>query len=312
MEEKDYLKAVDLYQQHLFVFDNDQEVQLKYADALLKLQRTPKHLETALAIYNEILSQKPDRKDVRRLAAEVAIEIGGRRFEMARRHLTTLLKSAKQDGHLEYLMGRCYENDKDAANAVKFYQAAIAHEAPQRLDASQRLAWLLRDPLWQQKESDQLIEAMVNADPDIEPVQRLAELLRDPQSGWRRPIRSSIRWFSLTRRTIGFTWSADATVAEQAEGRRGRLQEVARAGPQSAGDLSGVRRVGRGEGALGARRGPSDPGRRPEGGARLGQPLPGPRRAREEIRAGRSVYRVLGEGRQGDAPNRSGSAGVSP
>ena len=83
-------------------------------------------------------------------------------------------------------MGQCYENDKDAANAVKFYQAAIAHKAPQRLDASQRLAWLLRDPLWQQKESDQLIEAMVNeamvnADPDIEQVQQLAELLRDPQ-----------------------------------------------------------------------------------------------------------------------------------
>ena len=84
MKEKDYLKAVDLYQQHLFVFENDQEVQLKYADALLKLQRTPKHLETALAIYNAILNQKPDREDVRRRAAEVAIEIGGRRFEMAR------------------------------------------------------------------------------------------------------------------------------------------------------------------------------------------------------------------------------------
>ena len=61
MEEKDYLKAVDLYQQHLFVFPNDLEVQLKYADALLKLQRTPKHLENAMAIYNEILRQKPGR-----------------------------------------------------------------------------------------------------------------------------------------------------------------------------------------------------------------------------------------------------------
>ena len=35
-EKGDYANAVDLYQQHLLVFPDDQAVQLKYADALLK------------------------------------------------------------------------------------------------------------------------------------------------------------------------------------------------------------------------------------------------------------------------------------
>ena len=86
---------------------DDVEVQLKYADAILKIERSPKRQQEALAIYEGILRQYPGREDVRRRAAELAVEMGGRMFERARGHLTILLKTAQDDGHLEYLMGRC-------------------------------------------------------------------------------------------------------------------------------------------------------------------------------------------------------------
>ena len=160
-EKGDYGEAVVLYQQHLAVVTDDVEVKIKYADALIKWERTQKHQEDAMAIFDQILRQMPGREDVRRRAAELAVEMS--RFEVARGHLSNLLKLAKNDGHLEFLMGRCYEQDGDATNAKNYFQAAIDHEAPERLDASQRLAALLRGPLGQPEEADHVIEEMVKA-----------------------------------------------------------------------------------------------------------------------------------------------------
>jgi cellulose synthase operon protein C len=70
-----------------------------------------------------------------------------------------------KDGHLLFLMGRCYQEARDGANAEKYYQAAIEQNAPQRIEAYQRLAILLRDQLGQPKKADELIEEMVKSDP---------------------------------------------------------------------------------------------------------------------------------------------------
>ena len=166
MEKNDVAVAVDLYQQHLLVVPEDREVQLKYADALLKLPRTMKHMENALGIYHEILNREPGRKEVRRRAAELALEIGGGMVPRAREHLSILLKSEKDDGHLEYLMGRCYENDDDFENAAKYYQAAIEHGTPERIQAADRLATLIRknEKLGKAEDADKVIDDMVKAD----------------------------------------------------------------------------------------------------------------------------------------------------
>ena len=161
-QKKDYGKAVELYQQHLLVVPEDVEVQIKYADVLIKWEKTQKHQEDAMMIFHQVLRQFPGRDDVRRRAAELAVETG--QFSAARGHLANLMKLAKHDGHLEFLMGRCYEQDGDATNATKYYRDAIEHGALERLDAAQRLAALLRDPLGQKDEADRVIEAMVQED----------------------------------------------------------------------------------------------------------------------------------------------------
>ncbi len=159
----DFVKAVDLYTQYLTVVPNDVEVRLKLADASLKIDRSQKRLQDALAIYEGILNQYPGRTDVRRRAAETAVEMG--MYEKARGYLKSLLESAPDDGHLEYLMARCDEQNGEFVRAADYYREAIKHGAPERLEASQGLAILLRDKRGQREEADRVIDAMVESAP---------------------------------------------------------------------------------------------------------------------------------------------------
>lgn len=164
MQEGKYARAEELYKQHLAVVPGDIEVQIKYADALLKNEKSLKRQEEALAIFGEVLRRYPGRDDVRRQSAELAFEMG--RFERARTDLAILLKTAKEDGHLEYLMGRCYEQDNEPGKAEEHYKSAITYEAPERFEAAQRLAMILRDKLGRKKDADDVIEAMVKSGKD--------------------------------------------------------------------------------------------------------------------------------------------------
>ena len=167
-EKGEYAKAVDLYQQHLMIFPDDQVIQLKYADALLERNPTAKQKDEVLGIYKEILRRSVTRDDVRRKAAKLAISIGGPgHFELARGYLSNLEKVAPKDGEIEFLLGRCYEEEKDSATsaekAAEYYEKAIAHGTSDRLDASRRLAALLHDPLKRQGPVDRVVEALVRA-----------------------------------------------------------------------------------------------------------------------------------------------------
>ena len=64
-------------------------------------------------------------------------------------------------------MGRCYEDGKNDVDAVTSYRQAIEHNAPQRIEAYQRLATLLRSQDQPQpKDADQAIEEMVKSAPE--------------------------------------------------------------------------------------------------------------------------------------------------
>lgn len=159
-----YEQAEELYRQHLAVVPGDVEVQIKYADMLLKGEKSSRRQEDALAIFGDVLRQYPGREDVRRRAAELAFEMG--RLEAARGHLDILLKAAEKDGHLEYLMARCCEQDGEPVPAEERYAGAIEHGAPERFEAAQRRAAILRDKLDRKKEADGAIEAMVKSGRD--------------------------------------------------------------------------------------------------------------------------------------------------
>ena len=134
---------------------------------LRKGTKTTQRLEQAAQIYGELLSRDPGNLEVHRRLAELTFELG--RYnpppnatsttQFARPHLELLLKVNKEgklpasenlDGSLCFLLGRCQEDAGDYENAVESYRAAIANHAPQQIEASRRLATLLRIPGKQQ------------------------------------------------------------------------------------------------------------------------------------------------------------------
>ena len=169
VKEGDFAKAEKLYWEHLVLFPADTEIKLKYVEALLKAAPLPKRQEESVQIYSEVLTRNPGRADVRRKLAELKFAMGRLRDAGAEADLKILLNLAenKNDGNLLFLMGRCWQEDSgNDLNAVTWYQKAIAQNAPQRIEAYQRCASLLRSQLGQPKEADQMIEEMVKSAPD--------------------------------------------------------------------------------------------------------------------------------------------------
>ena len=72
----DFAKAERLYREHLVVVPDDVEIQIKYADVLLKGTPSPKRQAEALQIYAGILRRNPGRDDVRRKQMELKIAMG--------------------------------------------------------------------------------------------------------------------------------------------------------------------------------------------------------------------------------------------
>ena len=164
---KEFANAEKLYWEHLVNVPDDVEVQLKYAALLLKGAPSPKQQHEALQIYNGILRRDPGREDVRRRLMELNFTANRLTGEGAEADLRILLakEENKNDGNLMFLMGRCCEEGKNDAKAVEWYQQAITHNAPQRIEAYQHMANLLRERLKQPVDADRAIESMVQSAP---------------------------------------------------------------------------------------------------------------------------------------------------
>jgi tetratricopeptide (TPR) repeat protein len=180
----DFDEAARIYQERLAVIPDDVDTKLKLADVLRKGTKTPQRLEQAAQIYGDLLSRDPGQIEIHRRLAELAFELG--RYNpppsapsttrYARPHLELLLKVNKEgklpdsenlDGSLCFLLGRCQEDAGEYVAAVESYRAAIANHAPQQIEASSRLATLLRLPGKQQDlvVAKMVIDKMVSADP---------------------------------------------------------------------------------------------------------------------------------------------------
>ena len=259
-EEGNYARAAELYREHLTVKPSDVEVKLKYADVLAKSDWAARQPELALEIYEDLVGQFPGREDVRRRAAEVAAELatrsGGSLFERARGHLAILLKTAPNDGHLEFLMGRCYEEDKEYDLAAKSYGSAIEHDAPERIEAARRRAMLLDKPGADGRgRSGHQCNGRV----------RLRRLSRLPGT---RTIPQPTRPAGARRRRPQDAENGPRPgpgLARLLPGRRRRFPQGAATGPPAARGLPGSRRRGRAR--VGVRRGAAGAGQGPGGGA---------------------------------------------
>ena len=153
--------AARFYQEHLEVAPDDQEAKLKYADVLLKGPKNPARQEQAAQLYGQYVTRFPANNSARRRLAELNVETG--RYSVARPHLELLLISEPKDGALNFLLGRCQEAN-EPAQAVKSFELAIEHDAPQRPEADSRLAALLVR-LDRRNDAKNVIEKMVKDHP---------------------------------------------------------------------------------------------------------------------------------------------------
>lgn len=178
VKQGDFAAALKIYQEHLQVFKDDPEIMVKYADTLLKVSRLTTAREEAVGMYYQAIRQTGASEDVRRSLINLKVELG--RFVSSGGHedgadvdLKILLDMPKNqdDSHLLYLMGQCHEHRTgDAAaltDAVENYRKVLAIEdAPDRIDAGERLANLLRDQLNQPKEAEDVMNKLVQDTPE--------------------------------------------------------------------------------------------------------------------------------------------------
>jgi tetratricopeptide (TPR) repeat protein len=152
------------------VFRPDQPDALARYGLLLEDQaQTPRDHFQALMALEQALVRAPGRDDVRRKAVHAAIGVG--RFSDAQSHLNILLSKMSQDdksapavGELELLQARCEAGKGNYAKAGDSLRDVIKH-MPELLEGYVRLAGLLRGPLKEPKQADQVMDAMIAANP---------------------------------------------------------------------------------------------------------------------------------------------------
>jgi cellulose synthase operon protein C len=153
---------------------NDHEIQLKYANALLKSSRSPSTKSDVLGIYRAILRKNEGREDVRKLLLDLKVEMkqlvssrGADNGADVDLNILLARKGSKNqtDGHLWYLMGQCHEAEGDDAkaveSAVESYGKAVEYNAPEKIQAGERRAILLHEKLNQPTEAQQVIDKLV-------------------------------------------------------------------------------------------------------------------------------------------------------
>ena len=131
LKKHDFVKAQMLFREHLAVFPDDVEIEIKYADALLESVQIAECKSRGFSNYNNILKRAQGREDVRRLLLQLKVDMGqflssDGQDNGADAELKILLGSSPNDGKLLYLMGRCYEEQAGdltaPAEAVSEYQ----------------------------------------------------------------------------------------------------------------------------------------------------------------------------------------------
>ncbi len=142
---------------------SDTDALAKWGQILHKLAASREEQLRAFLVLEQVLRREPGRHELRRQQAARAMEL--ERFTDAREHLERLLKeTAPDDGQLEQLLGRCHEAAKDFDKAAEWLTAAVRH-APHHVEAYVGLADVLRRRLNQPKRADEVMDALVAANP---------------------------------------------------------------------------------------------------------------------------------------------------
>lgn len=164
-EEKDAAKEMDYLARYLGFEPQDTDALARFGEGLdeqAKKSGSPRARITAFFAMETVLRRDPERRDIRRRAAESAIFLG--KFSDAMAHLQQLHDALPDDAELESLMGRCEERQGRFAEAVKAYETAIRH-APDQIDNYLRVAALFHERLDKADKANATLDAMVKANP---------------------------------------------------------------------------------------------------------------------------------------------------
>jgi cellulose synthase operon protein C len=155
-------KAVELLGRYLGFRPDDAEALARHALLLGELAKTQAQRQRAYLAMETVLRQSPDRQDVRRRAATLAMTMG--RASEGKHHLELELKDSPGDAELEDLLAQCEEASGQNEEARKLYDQAIQHQ-PDRVDTYVRLANLFRRRLDRPEEAARLMDRLVEANP---------------------------------------------------------------------------------------------------------------------------------------------------
>ena len=97
----------------------------------------------------------------------------------------------KNDGRLLFLQGRCYEAAEKYVELSANYEKVVETKNPEWINASQRRATLLRDQLDEPAKADQVMEAMVQSEPEKDEVYLCVD-----DTAWQEPrvILDTLSW----------------------------------------------------------------------------------------------------------------------
>ncbi|MBM4070086.1 MAG: tetratricopeptide repeat protein [Planctomycetes bacterium] len=165
-------QAADYLRQYLGFDPADADVLAKYGLLLNKLAHNSFRARAdAFRILEHALRRSPDRQDIRREVARLALQLG--RFAEARVRLAELLTVAPNDVELLRLKAQCEVGAKDYQKAADTFDRAFQH-AKRDHTLSVQYAFLLRDKLNKAEDADEVVEVMVAANQGALPAQLAA------------------------------------------------------------------------------------------------------------------------------------------
>jgi tetratricopeptide (TPR) repeat protein len=147
--------------QYLTFCPADVDALAEYGALLDESAATPKERWRAHGVLEQVLARRPDRQDVRRRLARLAMKLG--RNADARAQLEILRATSPRDGELDLLLGRCAEAMGDYSQAVSWYERGVEH-SPTRVDNYVRLAELLQYRFDQPRRAREVLDRLVDAD----------------------------------------------------------------------------------------------------------------------------------------------------
>jgi tetratricopeptide (TPR) repeat protein len=163
-------KAADYLRRYLGLAPRDYEVRAQYGTLLAdkKLAKTPKALEQALYVLEDVLRHEPDRREVRWQVIDLCMHPRLNRPGDALAHIQLLASTdGPEEAKLIRLSGRCHAARGEYKEARVFFEKAVAGPAHEMEDYL-RLAHLLRLPSGAAKDKEKTSnELFDNADATI-------------------------------------------------------------------------------------------------------------------------------------------------